>query len=704
MASTKQAVATVQVFDYLYKAGDATATNPAPLTNAEVRCTLTYDRATSQSPVTNLAPITLTTTTDSNGYWSFNLVPNASINPANTTYTIQTPYSTYQIAVTASPSSQQSSSILVSQPITLAPGTTNLTGPLTVAGAFTGQSTGTFTGALSSSAEVSGLDLKTTGLTGATNGGRFVGYTDYGPPRSGTFSKNDWVHSNASGSTFVCTTAGTPGTWQNAGNEYNVFDWGAAGDGVTDDTAAIEAAYAAAIGARGTANSVAILRLPIGVYKYTGNGLVGTRYYIKGSGNGATTVSLGAGKYFMVPSAALNQVLVEDLTFSGGAGIMRHTFTGTNASVQGVLFRNCIFNGYTVCALGSLATDFPLFRSENNLYNGTSASSIGIGIVGDMSGGHSLGDSFQRNRYHIKLGQGGLGFKVLQPDFIRSDAYVSTPRVDVWLLPWSSTSNAGNGFAVIGGKYGNENLNANDFRNLYADEDTATGADFLQRSHKSTASTGSIRGHSFIGNKWSMAGSATPSFIYSTTIDVDKLILDNTYDGEPGGGPVWITSLNPITAMTAEIASSQRRVMVGNFTDFQMLQALGGAGFRFGLNNDGTFNVQRSPDGATWTTYLEIDASGNVIVKNGNQLLIGSFISEQFLQAAGGTGARWTLNNDGTIRLQTTTDGFATNNGTSIVMGPAAIGFYGHTPVVQPAAPVTLADVIAIIRGCGLSA
>lgn len=32
------------------------------------------------------------------------------------------------------------------------------------------------------------------------------------------------------------------------------------------------------------------------------------------------------------------------------------------------------------------------------------------------------------------------------------------------------------------------------------------------------------------------------------------------------------------------------------------------------------------------------------------------------------------------------------------------VGFYGHATVAQPAAPVTLADVIAIIRGCGLSA
>jgi hypothetical protein len=41
-----------------------------------------------------------------------------------------------------------------------------------------------------------------------------------------------------------------------------------------------------------------------------------------------------------------------------------------------------------------------------------------------------------------------------------------------------------------------------------------------------------------------------------------------------------------------------------------------------------------------------------------------------------------------------------------LTLGSAGgVGFWGHTPpATQPAAPVTLADVIAIIRGCGLSA
>ena len=52
-------------------------------------------------------------------------------------------------------------------------------------------------------------------------------------------------------------------------------------------------------------------------------------------------------------------------------------------------------------------------------------------------------------------------------------------------------------------------------------------------------------------------------------------------------------------------------------------------------------------------------------------------------------------------------------NPVPLILGPitttsfvvtGGIGLYGHAIPAQPAAPVTLADVIAIIRGCGLSA
>jgi hypothetical protein len=51
-----------------------------------------------------------------------------------------------------------------------------------------------------------------TGLTGATAVSRYVGATASGAPVSGTFAVGDFVI-DRSGSAWVCTVAGSPGTW-----------------------------------------------------------------------------------------------------------------------------------------------------------------------------------------------------------------------------------------------------------------------------------------------------------------------------------------------------------------------------------------------------------------------------------------------------------------------------------------------------------
>ena len=67
----------------------------------------------------------------------------------------------------------------------------------------------TFTG------EVVVPDLKITGLTGATAGiSRLVGTTSAGPPTTGTFATGDLVIDQTA-TIWVCTAAGTPGTWSN---------------------------------------------------------------------------------------------------------------------------------------------------------------------------------------------------------------------------------------------------------------------------------------------------------------------------------------------------------------------------------------------------------------------------------------------------------------------------------------------------------
>jgi hypothetical protein len=54
-------------------------------------------------------------------------------------------------------------------------------------------------------------------LTGATAQTGFVGATTSGAPSSGTFLVGDWVI-DQTGLIFICTTAGTPGTWTRVGN------------------------------------------------------------------------------------------------------------------------------------------------------------------------------------------------------------------------------------------------------------------------------------------------------------------------------------------------------------------------------------------------------------------------------------------------------------------------------------------------------
>jgi hypothetical protein len=62
------------------------------------------------------------------------------------------------------------------------------------------------------SGEITGSDIKASGLTGATAASRYVGGTASGAPTSGTFAVGDFVIDQTA-KIWICTVAGTPGTW-----------------------------------------------------------------------------------------------------------------------------------------------------------------------------------------------------------------------------------------------------------------------------------------------------------------------------------------------------------------------------------------------------------------------------------------------------------------------------------------------------------
>lgn len=163
-SSALQSVPTQNVFDYLYDS------QSNPLKGKRVVVTLGVENANAITPQVSLANLVVQTTTDNNGFWSVNLIPNANINPANTVYTVQVEQGLpdYQISVPSAggPFQSTSPSVLVNTPGVLQPATSGITGNLAVSGNET----------------VSG----TLGVTGATSLGQLTaGATTTGPTTVG---------------------------------------------------------------------------------------------------------------------------------------------------------------------------------------------------------------------------------------------------------------------------------------------------------------------------------------------------------------------------------------------------------------------------------------------------------------------------------------------------------------------------------------
>ena len=99
-------------------------------------------------------------------------------------------------------------------------GNSKVTGTLEVTAAATLDSTLAVTGAVTASSTLTGTALIPSGLTGATAASRFVGCTSSGAPVSGTFAVGDYIV-DQKGGIWVCTTAGSPGTWTPVGLTAN---------------------------------------------------------------------------------------------------------------------------------------------------------------------------------------------------------------------------------------------------------------------------------------------------------------------------------------------------------------------------------------------------------------------------------------------------------------------------------------------------
>lgn len=303
----------------------------------------------------------------------------------------------------------------------------------------------------------------------------------------------------------------------------SVKDFGAKGDGVTDDGNAIRYAHA----------SSSHVYYPAGVYKFSGDPITQkeANFSMIGDGPGLTTIQLAANTQFHTYGSVVDSLTVSGISFTGGLGFFKWTSTATNVNNE-KMFNNCTFKLYTRCAVENNYSDSPYWKFYDCIFiaaNSTSTIGVALGSNSDLSVFDSC--SFLKNRIHVK----GLGAlirtKFDKCDFLQFDAGDGTPRAFVWAVPNPSIINAGVGCCVSNSKFGNENQQATDYRVLYADEGAgiSNGDKF---PNLASDSAGHVAGHLFRGI--SINGSYATPLVYSTTTNLYDTYIDScTISGTP---------------------------------------------------------------------------------------------------------------------------------------------------------------------------
>lgn len=288
-----------------------------------------------------------------------------------------------------------------------------------------------------------------------------------------------------------------------------------------DDTARIDAAATASLR----------LHFAPGSFSYSGNGLNPSGRYDTGSGRGSTQINLGAGKSLWTASGAVSAFYASDISVVGGFGAYRGTYTGVSVQHHIVMERIEHLN-YTACAVSTMASDQPYWTLRECSFKGVNdTATIGFAHNGDSAGLLIDHCAFEKNRVHIKLAWGGDASFIRNCDFLRFTAYSGIPRTDLWVCPNASATQTNSaGLIVSQNKFGNENLDINDYRVLYAAE--GSGTDITDKFPTLAAvATGNIFQHLYTGNLHDGNGVTTPNFITSNTATLYTRVADHMLAG-----------------------------------------------------------------------------------------------------------------------------------------------------------------------------
>jgi len=298
--------------------------------------------------------------------------------------------------------------------------------------------------------------------------------------------------------------------------------WGANGnDAASDDTFAIDPALTYC-----STNSKC-LWFKKGTYRYTGTGhpFTGTRLFIEGEGAEATVIILGATSRLIDTATAKVVLEIQGLQFANGLGAFRSTFAGVDVSYQKLIHKN-VFIGYTACAIDVNASDCPYWKIQFNSFRAAnSVSTIGIALNRWADVSLIKGNAFLTNRIHLKLRTAGQCVAVESNDFIQFETGNGTPRISIWLVP--GATNEGHGCTISGGnKFGLENLQATDYRVVYAPE-LSGASNGLAMPDLSADTAEYVYGATISENVFCGSDLSSPSIVYTTTPYIRGLVVSD---------------------------------------------------------------------------------------------------------------------------------------------------------------------------------
>lgn len=372
-----------------------------------------------------------------------------------------------------------------------------------------------------------------------------AGYASAGDGGGGVFRLSNTSDTAVAGMVVASPTAGWQ--WKRVySGAVNVRWFGAKGDGATNDETAIETAWAfvnsvtngyyfASAGLSTWEIQGAALYFPAGKYVYNGSGLTRPASSSKvitmlADAPGTVEIVLDSASDWVTWAADVNTVTVKNLQFTGGVDVFKFASAANNVRKR-YTFENVSIQDFTGVGIGHISVDMPYWDIQGCVFDpGNYTTAICVALNGLTDGCVIKNNAFLSGKAGLKLGYGGNNAYVEGNDFIRYGAHTG-PVASVWIVPRSTSINSGAGLFIGHNKFGNENMNTNDYHVLIADE---TGAgDFCSNLWSTSISAGFVYGITTRENLFNFPTGQLAGAIYSYTPEVWASSFSDLIGGDP---------------------------------------------------------------------------------------------------------------------------------------------------------------------------